>query len=121
MPQKHQTSHDARESAPPLGPTAKITMKPSVVLLGFVLGSAASITFGLFGVVVVFMFLRADHPRLQTEFPSLVANLAAFAGLTVLAALSFYGQLREAAWRRLVIATLLAGLCVAGWWYWPRS
>lgn len=98
-----------------------MSMKPSVVLLGFVLGSAASIAFGLFGVVVVFMLLRADHPRLQTEFPFLVANLAVFSALTVLAALSFYGQLREAAWRRLAITTLLAGLCAAGWWYWPKS
>ena len=39
-------------------------MKPSVALLGFALGSAASITFGLIGVVVVFLFLPPETPAL---------------------------------------------------------
>lgn len=94
-------------------------MKPSVVLLGFVLGSVAAITFGLLGVVVVFVILGGDYPVMQGEFPFLLASLAAFAGLTALAALSFYGQLRERAWRRAAVGALLTALAVAGWFYWP--
>ena len=98
-----------------------MSMKPSVVLLGFVLGSVASITFGLVGVVVVFLLLRSEHPRLQSEFSFLVTSLGVFCTLTVLAGVSFYGQLRQAAWRRVAVAALFAGLCAVGWSYWPRG
>ena len=94
-------------------------MKPSVALLGFVLGSAASITFGLIGVVVVFLFLPPETPGLRLELPMLLGSLGGFAVLTVLAALSFYGQLKDAPWRRLAIAALLLGLGAVGWMYWP--
>ena len=95
-------------------------MRPSVVLLGFVLGSTASITFGLFGIVLVFLLLRSEYPQLRGEFPFLVTSLGVFLALTVLAALSFYGQLRETVWRRAPVAALLISLLAVGWWYWPR-
>ena len=94
-------------------------MRPSVVLLGFVLGSAAAITFGLGGVLMVFAVLRPEYPRLQDEFPSLLANLAVFAVLTAASAVSFYGLLRRTVWRRAAVTVLLAGLVAAGWFYWP--
>jgi cobalamin synthase len=94
-------------------------LKPSVVLLGFVLGSAAAITFGLSGVLLVFAVLRPDYPRLQEEFPSLLQNLGVFAVLTAAAGVSFYGLLFQAAWRRIAVAVLLAGLAAAVWFYWP--
>jgi hypothetical protein len=94
-------------------------MKPSVVLLGFVLGSAGSIAFSLFGVLVVLLFLRADHPELEAEFPYLLATFGGFTALTVLAGASFYAQLREARWRRPVVGALLGALALIGWVYWP--
>jgi hypothetical protein len=94
-------------------------MKPSVALLGFVLGSAASITFGLIGVVVVFLFLPSETPRVRTELPLLLRSLAVFAGLTLVAGLSFYGQLKDASWRRFAIAALLVLLGAVGFVYWP--
>ena len=95
-------------------------MRPSVVVLGFVLGSVASISFGLLGVSVVFAVLSAEHPRLQGEFPFLLGSLAAFSALTVIAAASFYGQLRGAGWRRAAIGALVASLLAVGWFYWPK-
>ena len=94
-------------------------MKPSLALLGFVLGSAASITFGLGGVTVVFLFLGSEYPRLQSEFPFLLASLGVFSALTALAAASFYGQLHAATWRRTAVAALLVGIGAAVWIYWP--
>lgn len=88
-------------------------------MLGFVLGSAASITFGLFGVVVVVLVLGNEYPILEREFAFLVASLGAFAALTALAGLSFYGQLRAAAWRRAATGGLLAALMATAWFYWP--
>ena len=95
-------------------------MKPSVVLLGFVLGSAAAITFGLFGVAIVFVWLGSDYPRLENEAPSLWWSLALFACLTGAAALSFYAQLRARKWRRVAIAALVVGIVAVGWFHWPR-
>ena len=95
-------------------------MRPSVVLLGFVLGSAAAITFGLFGVAIVFLWLQPEHPRLESELPSLWLSLLMFAVLTGAAALSFYGQLKDAAWRRPAVVALVLGIGAVGWYHWPR-
>jgi hypothetical protein len=95
-------------------------MRPSVALLGFVLGSAAAISFALGGVAVVFIVLRSEYPRLDTELPALLGSLAVFGTLTAVAGASFYGQIRRAVWRWLVHAALLLGLAFAAWFYWPR-
>jgi hypothetical protein len=95
-------------------------MRPSVVLLGVVLGSAAAVTFALLGVAVVFVFVDVESPRLAAELPSLLGYLGAFSALTVLASLSFYGALRAERWRRVAVAALFAGLGVLAWWLWPR-
>jgi hypothetical protein len=95
-------------------------MRPSVVLLGFVLGSTGAITFGLLGVAIVFTWLLPEYPRLNSELPTLWRSLGMFAGLTCVAGLSFYGQLKMRAWRRAAIAVLLVGIAVVGWIQWPR-
>jgi hypothetical protein len=77
------------------------------VLLGFLLGSTGAICFGLFGVAFVFWVLGPEHPELRSEVGPLLSHLARFAVLTVLAATSFYGMLRERRWRRLSVAALL--------------
>jgi Ca2+/Na+ antiporter len=94
-------------------------MKPSVVLLGFVLGSAAAITFALAGVAFVFALLRAEHPSLQAELPSLLLSLGMFTVLTALAGASFYGSLRTTKWRQIALGFLLIGLAAVGWFHWP--
>jgi hypothetical protein len=52
-------------------------MRPFTVLIGIVLGSAASITFGLGAVLIVFCVLAREHPDLSHELPQLVASLIA--------------------------------------------
>ena len=95
-------------------------MRPSVALLGFVLGSAAAISFSLGGVAVVFTVLRSEFPRVGSELPLLYGSLGIFGALTAVAGASFYGQLHRAAWRWPVHVTLLLGLVFATWFYWPR-
>jgi hypothetical protein len=95
-------------------------MRPSVIVLGFVLGSCAAISFALLGVTVVFAVLRGEHPRLAVELPELLINAAMFSGLTAVAAVSFYGQLRERVWRYAAITSLLIGIALAAWFHWPR-
>lgn len=95
-------------------------MRPSTVLLGFVLGSAASITFSLGGVTIVYLILQGKYPRLASEFPTVLTGLGMFAALTVLAGASFYGHLKQSAWRAPAIALLAVALGVIGWYYWPE-
>ena len=46
-------------------------MRPFTVLIGIVLGSAASITFGLGAVLIVFGVLAGRHPDLCARSPRL--------------------------------------------------
>ena len=50
-------------------------MRPAVVVLGFVLGSAAAITFALAGTTIVFVVLRSEYPRLEGELRPLLLNV----------------------------------------------
>jgi hypothetical protein len=95
-------------------------MRPFTVLIGIVLGSAASITFGLGTVLIVFCVLVGEHPDLSREMPRLAGSLAAFALLTTASAGSFVGQARLSAWRGW--AHLAMGICLCGvvLLYWPR-
>ena len=95
-------------------------MRPSVVVLGFVLGTAVSILFSLVGVAVIFLVLGPRYPRVEAEADSLLVSLAFFAALTVFAALSFYGVLKERRWRAAAIAPMLVTLALIGWYYWPE-
>jgi hypothetical protein len=103
-----------------VGAAGARAMRPSVVLLGFALGSAAAITFGLLGVAIVFTFLQPEYPRLDSELPALWSSLAMFAVLTGAAAASFYGQLHSTSWRRAAVTALLLGIGAVGWYHWPR-
>jgi hypothetical protein len=90
--------------------------------LGFVLGSAAAITFALAGTMVVFVVLRGDYPRLESELASLAVSLTLFALLTAAAGSTFYAEIRQRGWRRSALLALLAMLAiVAAYHAWPRT
>jgi hypothetical protein len=94
-------------------------MRPFTVLIGIVLGSAASITFGLSTVLIVFFVLRGEHPELPREMPQLARSLAVFGVLTAASAGSFLGQVSRRPWRGWAhVATAVCLGCVV-WLYWP--
>jgi hypothetical protein len=96
-------------------------MRPFTVLIGIVLGSAASITFGLGTVLIVFGVLAGEHPELSREVPRLVLSLVAFTLLTAAAAGSFLGQVTGRPWRawaHLATATCLGAVVFL---HWPRD
>jgi hypothetical protein len=95
-------------------------MRPFTVLIGIILGSAASITFGLGGVLIVFWVLVGDHPNLSREMPRLIGSLVAFAILTAASAGSFLGQARARPWRGWAHIATAVCLCGVVWLYWPR-
>jgi hypothetical protein len=88
--------------------------------LGFVLGSAAAITFALAGTTIVFFALRSDYPRLACELRPLLISLGLFALLTAAAGGSFYGEIRERRWRPVALTALVAMLlAVVAYHAWP--
>jgi hypothetical protein len=95
-------------------------MRPFTVLIGIILGSAASITFGLGGVLIVFGVLAGDHPELLRELPQLLWSLIAFAILTAASAGSFVGQIKLRPWRLWTHLATVACLGLVVLIYWPR-
>jgi hypothetical protein len=95
-------------------------MRPFTVLIGIVLGSAASITFGLGAVLVVFGVLMGEHPDLSREMPRLAGSLAAFGVLTAASAWSFLGQARLRPWRGWAHIATGISLGIVVLLYWPR-
>ena len=93
-------------------------MRPSAVLLGFLLGSSAAISFGLSGVALIFWLLGPEHPELNPEIGPLLAHLVRFLVLTAVAALSFYGLLRGRPWRRLGVVALILVIGAVALSYW---
>ena len=95
-------------------------MRPFTVLIGIVLGSAASITFGLATVLIVFFVLRGEHPELPREMAQLARSFAGFGVLTAASAGSFLGQVRERPWRGWAHAATAASLACMVFLYWPH-
>ena len=95
-------------------------MRPLTVLIGIVLGSAASITFGLGTVLIVFCVLAAEHPDLSHELPQLVGSLIGFAVLTAASAGSFLGQVKGRPWRGWAHLATTACLFAVVLLFWPR-
>jgi hypothetical protein len=95
-------------------------MRPFTVLIGIVLGSAASITFGLGAVLLVFWVLVGEHPDLSREMPRLAGSLTAFGILTAASAGSFLGQARLRPWRGWAHIATGISLGVVVLLYWPR-
>src|SRR3974377_1476159 len=95
-------------------------MRPFTVLIGIVLGSAASITFGLGAVLVVFWVLMGEHPDLSREMPRLAGSLRAFTALHAGRAGGFLGEAKlrpGRGWAHVATAICLCGLVLL---YWPR-
>lgn len=95
-------------------------MQPLAMLLGIVLGSAVSITLALILTLIVFLFLPEFAERIGEEFPPLIQTLAVSAGLAVVSAAAFVGELQARRWRRLAQGVLALLLLLVGWWVWPE-
>jgi hypothetical protein len=87
-------------------------MRPTVIVLGFILGSAAAITFALGGTTIVFLVLRGSHPRLEAELGELLINVGLFLVLTAAAAVSFFAEIKGLEWRGRATAALVAAMVV---------
>lgn len=96
-------------------------MRPLAVLLGIVMGSTVSIAAGLGMTLIVFMVLRDQSARLADEFVPLLRYMAWTSVLAGVSVLSFYGELRNRAWRYRAHIGLLVTIVVVLWVFWPRK
>ena len=64
-------------------------MRPLTIVTGILLGSCVSITFSLGGVMIIFLILGDDYPRLQNEFDALLSSVFIFLGMTAISGASF--------------------------------
>jgi len=94
-------------------------LRPLTVITGFLLGSSLSITVSLLLVLVVFVVIGDDYPRLQREFGPLVSSLSIFLGMTIVTAGSFYSLLIRHRFRYWLQGLMWAGFVATGWYYWP--
>jgi hypothetical protein len=95
-------------------------MNPLAVLNAIVFGSATAITFGLTGVVIIFLVLKGSHPEMSGEFPTLLRSSAVFAVLAAVSGASLLALLKSLKWRWLAQAAMwlvVAGIALL---YWPE-
>ena len=94
-------------------------MRPLTVINGIVLGSCLSIAVSLLAVLIVYLILGDEYPRVQDEFRPLLASSLIFLGLTLISAASFYAILRNSRAAIYLQASMWAGLVATGTYYWP--
>lgn len=94
-------------------------MRPLTVINGVVLGTSLSIFVSLVLVLIVFLVIGRDHPRIEGEFGPLVDSMLIFFGMTIISAGSFYALAVNHRLRLWSQVALLTGLAATGFYYWP--
>lgn len=94
-------------------------MRPLTVITGILFGSCVAITVSLSAVLVIFMILGDEHPRVRDEFGPLVSSVGIFLGMTIVTGASFYTLLVNHAARVWAQVLMWAGLAATTWYYLP--
>ena len=94
-------------------------MRPLTMITGVLLGTCLSISVSLMLVLVVFLVLGDDYPRLQHEFRPLLVSMIIFLGMTVISAASFYSLVVGHPGRNLAQVLMWLGLAGTTCYYWP--
>jgi len=94
-------------------------MRPLAALNAILFGSAAAITFGLCGVLVIYLILQGRHPQLATEFVPLLRSSGMFAALSIVSGLSLYSNLKGLNWRWTAQIAMWAAIAFTVAFYWP--
>ena len=94
-------------------------MHPLTVVTGILLGSCLSIMVSLAAVMLIYLILGDEYPRLALEFSALVESTLIFLALTALSGLSFYSLLKRLGSRWWLQFTMWAALAATAYYYWP--
>ncbi len=94
-------------------------MRPLAVITGIIAGSCVAITVSLAAVMLVYLILGDDYPRVRYEFRPLLASLLLFFGMTAISSASFYTLLTNNRWARPLQVVLWAGIAGTTYYYLP--
>lgn len=94
-------------------------MHPMTVVTGILLGSSAAIAAGLAVVVLIFVLLSGEHPRLGAEIGILLTSTGIFLGMTAVCAASFISLVKQFRWWWIPQAAMWAGLGLVVLYYLP--
>lgn len=94
-------------------------MRPLTVITGILFGSCLAITVSLAAVLLIFLLLGDEHPRIQDEFNSLVSSVGIFLGMTIVCGASFYSLIINHNSRFGFQALMWAGFAATAWYYLP--
>lgn len=94
-------------------------MRPLTMITGILLGSCLAISVSLAMVLIVFLVLGDEHPRLQHEFRPLLTSMLIFLGMTVISAASFYSLIINHRARVWAQGLMWLGMAATTWYYWP--
>lgn len=95
-------------------------MRPLTVINAIIFGSAAAITFGLTGVVIIYLVLKGRYPELASEFGPLLKSSAQFAVLAGVSGASLFAMLKGLHWRWIAHMAMWFTAIAIGFLYWPR-
>jgi hypothetical protein len=109
-------SNQVRDSAATKYPD----MKPFAVINAIIFGSAAAITFGLSGVLIVFLLLRGQHPEMNSELGPLLRGEAAFVVLLGVSGVSLLATLKQRPWRHFAQGGMWLATAAIALLYWPK-
>ena len=94
-------------------------MRPLTVITGIIAGSCLAIALSLGAVLVVYLILGDDYPRVRHELKPLSASLILFLGMTVISAASFYTLLKNHKLAPFMQVGLWVGLAGTAYYYAP--
>ena len=94
-------------------------MRPLMVINGIMLGSSFSIAVSLALVLIVFLVIGEDYPRVRQETEPLIVSMFIFIGMTIISAASFYTLAKNPPLKRPAQGLMWLGLCATAWFYWP--
>ena len=92
-------------------------MTPLTFITGVLLGTAASICFGLIVVLFLFALLGSENPQVNTEMGSLAVSAVIFLLMTAVCAASFVALLKQHRWRWLGQGAMWAGVVAIATYY----
>jgi hypothetical protein len=95
-------------------------MSPLAVVTAIIMGSAITITIGLAMVLIVFLVLVGEQPRLALETRPLFVNFLLFVGLATVSSAAFWAVIRRRAWLWPAQAVTYLALTIVAVHYWPR-
>ena len=94
-------------------------MRPLTVITGILLGSCLAISVSLAAVLLVFVILGDEYPRVNREFDALVSSVLIFLAMTTVCAGSFYSLLVNHKSRYWLQLAMWLGVAATTWYYLP--